>query len=76
MMSVAIVSYEQYKPNENFFQNILIFMLFKPGVLWLAHTWFLRIALSANVGMHVYVCVPAPRLLITSGVIRCDIDPI
>ena len=57
MMSVAIVSYEQYKPNENFFQNILIFMLFKPGVLWPAHTWFLRIALSTNVGMHVYVCV-------------------
>ena len=33
MMSVAIVSYEQYKPNENFFQNVLIFMVFKPGVL-------------------------------------------
>ena len=42
-------------------------------------TWFLRIALSVNVGMHVFVCVcvsPSPRLLIVSGVMWCDIDPI
>ena len=38
----------------------------------------LRIALSTNVGMHVYVCVcvclSAPRLLITSGVIQTPYD--
>ena len=37
--------------------------------------WFLRIALSVNVSMRVCVC-PLPRLLITSGVMQCDIDPI
>ena len=39
--------------------------------LWLARVWFLRIALSANVGIHVCVCAPvcpAPGLLITTGV--------
>ena len=42
-----------------------------------ASTWLTRITLSTNVGMHIYVCVcPPPRLLITSGVMRCDIDPI
>ena len=43
-----------------------------PAIGWRA--WFLRIALSTNVGMHVFVC-PPPRLLITSGVMWCDIDP-
>ena len=39
--------------------------LFKPGMRP-AHAWFLRIALSVNVGMHVCVCIyPPPRLLIT-----------
>ena len=42
-----------------------------------ASAWLTRITLSTNVGMHVCVCVcPPPRLLITSGVMRCDIDPI
>ena len=39
------------------------------------HAWFLRIDL---VRTSVYVCVfvcPPPRLLITSGVMWCDIDP-
>ena len=45
--------------------------------LQLAHIWFLNIALSANVSMCVYVCVcPPPRLLITSGMMWYDIDPI
>ena len=45
---------------------------------------FLELLLSANVCVHVClhmcvcvcVCVSAPRLLITSGVMWCDIDPI
>ena len=48
--------------------------------LWLVHTWFLRIALSANISMCVclcvYVCVCPPlRLLIISGMMWWDIDP-
>ena len=31
--------------------------------LWPAHAWFLRIALSANVGMRVCVCVSAPEAI-------------
>ena len=47
----------------------------KPGVRRAVHAWFLRIALSMNVGMCVCVCVCLPpRLLITSGVMWCDID--
>ena len=38
--------------------------------------WFLRIA-SVRESMRVCVCVCLPpRLLITSGVMWCDIDPI
>ena len=40
-----------------------------------ARTWFLRIVLSVSVYVCVFVCLP-PRLLITSGVMWCDIDPI
>ena len=47
-----------------------------------AHAWFLNIA-SVHKSMFVCVCVcvfacvcPPPRLLITSGVMWCDIDPI
>ena len=40
-----------------------------------ARTWFLRIVLSVSVYVCVFVCSP-PRLLITSGVMWCDIDPI
>ena len=41
-----------------------------------AHAWFLRIA---SVHECLYACVfvyPPPRLLITSGMMWCDIDPI
>ena len=44
------------------------------------HAWFLRIASvreSMRVCVLARVCVcPPPRLLITSGVMWCDIDPI
>ena len=43
-----------------------------------ARAWFLRIA-SVRESMRVCVCVCVclpPRLLITSGVMWCDIDPI
>ena len=37
---------------------------------------FLELLLSANFSMCVCLCVcPPPRLLITSGVMWCDIDP-
>ena len=39
---------------------------------------FLKLLLSMNVCMHMCLCVcvcPPPRLLITSGVMWCDIDP-
>ena len=60
---------------------------FKPGVRRpSAHAWFLRIV-SVRECLYVCVCVfayaclhvrvvPPPRLLITSGVMWCDIDPI
>ena len=49
---------------------IFLFLLFKPGACQ-QHTWFLRIALSTNIGMRVCVCVCLPpRLLITSDVIQ------
>ena len=46
---------------------------------WGHNAWFLRIALPVNVCMSVClcVCVSALRLLISSGVMWCDvIDPI
>ena len=37
--------------------------------------WFLKIDPLQNIGMRVYVCVcPHPRLLLTSGVMWCDMD--
>ena len=40
------------------------------------HTHIHTYILSANVCMRVCLCVcPPPRLLITSGVMWCDIDP-
>ena len=43
--------------------------------LWPARAWFLKIDPVWIVGMRVCVCVcPRPRLLITSGVMWCDID--
>ena len=42
--------------------------------LWPARAWFLR-----TVSVRMYACVfvcPPPRLLVTSGVMWCDIDPI
>jgi len=41
-----------------------------------AHDWFLEIAFVHDVCMHVCVCVSAPRLLITSGMIGCDMEPL
>ena len=41
------------------------------------HAWFLIIALSVNVYMHMLVCLcvcPPLRLLLTNGVMGCDID--
>ena len=46
----------------------------------LSHTWFLNIdpvqIVSMCVCVCLCVCVSAPRLLITSGVMWCDMDPI
>ena len=42
--------------------------------LWPVHAWFLRIV-SVRMYVCVFVCLP-PRLLITSGVMWSDIDPI
>ena len=39
------------------------------------HTWFLEITFVRNVCVCVCVCLP-PRLLITSGVIWCDMEPL
>ena len=42
-----------------------------------ACAWFLKIDPVRIVGMHVCVCVfacPRPRLLITSGMMQCDVD--
>ena len=50
-----------------------LFCFFRPGALWLARAWFLRIA-SVRECLFVCVCVSAPRLLITSSVM-CDIAP-
>ena len=49
--------------------------------LWPARAWFLKVEPVRIVSMCVYVCVclrvcPPPRLLITSGVMWHDIDPI
>jgi len=49
--------------------------------LWLARDWFLEIAFVRDMSMCVCVCVcvcvcPPPRLLITSGVIWCDMEPL
>ena len=41
--------------------------------LWPPRAWFLRIA-SIRERVCVCLCLP-PRLLITSGVMWCDIDP-
>ena len=40
-----------------------------------ARTWFLKIDPVRIVGMHMCVC-PCPRLLITSGMMWHDIEPI
>ena len=54
------------------FVQIVKRLLFKPGAPGL-----LELPPSANVGMPACVCVcPPPRLLIISGVMWCDIDPI
>ena len=42
--------------------------------LWPARDWFLEIAFVCDVSMH--VCVSAPKLLMTSSVIWCDIEPL
>ena len=44
--------------------------------LWPARTWFLKIDPGWIVSTYVCVCVSAPRILITSGVMWRDIDPI
>ena len=55
---------------KTFIQNLFEFV--KPG-----EHWFLSIALSANIGMHVCVCVSHPEATNnTSGVMLHDIDPI
>ena len=50
---------------------------FKPGTCLpvAGEPAFLELLLSVNICMLVCVCSP-PRLLTTSGVIWCDIDPI
>jgi len=52
------------KTNENF----------KPGTCQ-PNAWFLEIAFVRDVSVCVCVC-PPPRLLITSGVIGCDMVPL
>ena len=62
--------------------SYIIYNIFKPGACW-PHAdvpSFLELLLSANVHMCVcvcmcFACVSAPRLLITSGMMWCDIDP-
>ena len=54
--------------------QVLWSLFFKPGARRPTRAWFLRIA-SVRESMRVCVC-PPPRLLITSGVMWCDIDPI
>ena len=50
--------------------------IFKPGA-WLACMWLLKIDPVWIVGMCVCLCVcPPPRLLITSGVMWSDMDPV
>ena len=45
--------------------------------LWPARDWFLEIAFVRDVSMLACMCVCLPpRLLITSGVIWCDIEPL
>ena len=55
-----------------------VHLFFKPGTCWQACVpGFLELLLSANVCMRACVCVCLPpRLLITSGMMWCDIDPI
>ena len=51
--------------------------VFKPGARWPApvRAWFLEIV-SVQTSVCVFVCVcPPPRLLITSGVMWRDMDP-
>ena len=54
----------------NLSQSIITFtdfvMIFKPGTCW---PGFLELFLSTNVCMRVCVCVSAPKLWITSGII-------
>ena len=51
----------------------LTFSLFKPGARR-PPAWFLKID-PVRTSVCVFVCVcPPPRLLITSGVMWCDID--
>ena len=56
--------------------------LFKPGGRPGLKSWFLKIV-SVRTSVFVFVCVfvclcvcPPLRLLITSGVIWCDMDPV
>ena len=49
--------------------------------LWPTHNCFLEIAFVCDVSMLVRLCIcvfvcPPPRLLITSGVIWCDMEPL
>ena len=66
-----LVSTENNVCNKHY--NINKSRFFKPGVPGFLELLCLRMSLC----MFVYVCVcPPPRLLITSGVMWCDIDPI
>ena len=63
-------------PTEAMIQSVTSYItdIFKPGT-----PGFLELLLSTNVCMHVCVCMclrvcPPPRLLITSGMMWCDID--
>ena len=45
--------------------------------LWPAHTWFLKIVpVWLFVCVYVFVCVSAPKAIITSGVMWRDMDSI
>ena len=60
MLKIFVV---QYRPRN----------IFKPGVRWPAHAWFLKYV-YVRMSVCVFVC-PPPRLLITSGVMWRDMDP-
>ena len=67
------------KFQEKMLQSGTFFLKNGPGLKYLlnqaraGHTWFLRIV---SVRMYALCVCPPPRLLITSGVMWCDIDPI